>query len=189
MGEVTALSSARAVAAVAAQLTQGTRPAVGTAAAVLGASFLLWAVGDIGPTVLSWLSPVGWAMRMRPFAEEQWRVLRLAAALIAVLTGVTYRLLGRLAALLGGARIEPISVPDDCIDGFGAAYWRRPRAYVDPVVRAGVSMLAQTGDDALRPGLDRLAADLTSGRWHRQHRDLPRRDEFDAGYRLIIAER
>ena len=95
----------------------------------------------------------------------------------------------RLAALLGGARIEPVPVPHDCIDGFGAAYWRRPRAYLDPVVRAGMSMLAQTGDDALRAGLDRLAADLASGRWHQRHRDLLRRDDFDAGYRLIIAER
>lgn len=95
----------------------------------------------------------------------------------------------RLAALLGGARIEPVPVPHDCTDGFAAAYWRRPEAYLDPVVRAGISMLAQTGDEVLRPGLDRLAADLESGRWRRRHGDLLKREALDAGYRLLIAER
>ena len=94
----------------------------------------------------------------------------------------------RLAGLLGGARIEPVPVPHDCTDGFGAAFWRRPEAYLDPVVRSGISMLAQTGDAALRPGLDRLAADVESGRWHDRHRDLLGREDFDAGYRLLVAE-
>jgi hypothetical protein len=93
-----------------------------------------------------------------------------------------------LSALLGGARVEPVPVPHDCTDGFGAAFWRRPEAYLDPTVRAGISMLAQTGDMTLQPGLDRLAADLESGRWHERHRDLLEREDFDAGYRLLIAE-
>ena len=33
---------------------------------------------------------------------------------------------------LGGGRIEPVPVPHDCRDGFLHAYWRRPRAYLDP---------------------------------------------------------
>lgn len=94
----------------------------------------------------------------------------------------------RLAELLGATWIEPVPVPHDCTDGFGAAYWRRPEAYLDPVVRAGTSMLAQTGDAMLQPGLDRLTADLESGRWHNRHEDLLQRDAFDAGYRLLIAE-
>lgn len=94
----------------------------------------------------------------------------------------------RLADLLGGARVEPVPVPHDCVDGFGAAFWRRPEAYLDPIVRAGISMLAQTGDGVLRDGLDRLAADLSSGRWHDRHTDLLRLDAFDAGYRLVVAD-
>ncbi len=94
----------------------------------------------------------------------------------------------RLAAMLGGARVEPVLVPHDCTDGFAAAYWRRPRAYLDPTVRAGISLLAQTDETILRPGLRRLAADLDSGRWHREHRNLLRRTEFDAGYRLLTAD-
>jgi SAM-dependent methyltransferase len=96
---------------------------------------------------------------------------------------------GRLAEMLGGARIEPVPVPHDCTDGFGAAFWRRPAAYLDPVVRAGISMLAQPGEAVLRAGLARLAADLESGRWHDRHRDLLALDEYDAGYRLAIADR
>jgi SAM-dependent methyltransferase len=94
----------------------------------------------------------------------------------------------RLANLLGGARIEPVRIPHDCTDGFATAYWRRPEAYLDPVVRAGMSILAQPGDDVLRAGLDRLAADLGSGAWHRRHYDLADRLDFDGGYRLLTAE-
>jgi SAM-dependent methyltransferase len=95
----------------------------------------------------------------------------------------------RLAGLLGGAKIVPVPVPHDCTDGFAAAYWRRPEAYLDPVVRAGISMFAQADEEMLRPGLDRLAADLESGRWRRRRSDLLARETLDAGYRLLIAER
>jgi SAM-dependent methyltransferase len=95
----------------------------------------------------------------------------------------------RLATLLGDARIEPMPVPHDCTDGFAAAYWRRPEAYLDPVVRAGISMLAKAGDERLRTGLDRLATDLASGRWHERHTDLLHREHLDLGYRLLIADR
>ena len=93
-----------------------------------------------------------------------------------------------LATMLGGAHIEPVPVPHDCTDGFAAAYWRRPHAYLDPAVRAGISLLAQCSADILRPGLHRLGADLRSGRWYQRHRDLVQRTELDAGYRLFVAE-
>ncbi|WP_255952364.1 class I SAM-dependent methyltransferase [Streptomyces odontomachi] len=94
----------------------------------------------------------------------------------------------RLATLLGGAHEEPLHVPHDCRDGFGAAYWRRPHAYLDPQVRAGSSMLAQTPEDALAPGLARLNDDLATGRWHRRHADLLGLDSVDVGYRLLVAD-
>ena len=93
----------------------------------------------------------------------------------------------RLAALLGSARIEPVPIRHDCTDGFAVAYWRRPDAYLDPVVRAGISMLAQTGEEALAPGLSRLANDLSSGRWHDRHADLLALDQADVGYRILVA--
>ncbi|MFI1868648.1 methyltransferase domain-containing protein [Streptomyces jumonjinensis] len=94
----------------------------------------------------------------------------------------------RLIALLGGARIETVPIPYDCTDGFGAAFWRRPEAYLDPEVRAGISMLAQTGEEVLRPGLARLSSDLSSGVWHDRHADLLDRETLDVGYRLLVAD-
>jgi SAM-dependent methyltransferase len=94
----------------------------------------------------------------------------------------------RLAALLGGARIETVPVPHDCTDGFLAAFWRRPEAYLDPRVRAGISLFARTRDEDLRPGLARLSEDLSSGRWHRRHAGLLDREALDVGYRLLVAD-
>jgi SAM-dependent methyltransferase len=94
----------------------------------------------------------------------------------------------RLVTLLDEPVITPIPVPHDCTDGFGAAYWRRPEAYLDPVVQAGISLLARADPDSLARGLSRLAADVKAGRWHEEHADLLQREELDLGYRLITAD-
>ncbi|MEY8015384.1 class I SAM-dependent methyltransferase [Mycobacterium servetii] len=60
----------------------------------------------------------------------------------------------RLTELLGGAEVQTVPVPHDCTDGFGAAFWRRPAAYLDPTVRAGMSMLAYAGESTLAEGLN-----------------------------------
>jgi SAM-dependent methyltransferase len=93
----------------------------------------------------------------------------------------------RIAGLLPGAMVTPVPVPHDCVDGFGAAYWRRPSAYLDPTVRAGISMLALTDPGKLTVGLERLRADIASGAWADKHAELLDQPEFDAGYRLIVA--
>ncbi|MGW1028502.1 methyltransferase domain-containing protein [Streptomyces sp. NPDC002577] len=94
----------------------------------------------------------------------------------------------QLADLLGGARQEPVLVPHDCTDGFGAAYWRRPYAYLDPQVRAGISLFAQAGADVIAPGLTRLADDLTTGRWHTRYAELLTLETVDVGYRLLVTD-
>ena len=65
------------VGAVTSQISENARPARGMAASVLGAAYLLRAVGDSSDTApwLSWLSPIGWSQQMRPFADERWWVL------------------------------------------------------------------------------------------------------------------
>jgi ABC-2 type transport system permease protein len=64
-----------AVAAVTAQLAETARAARGIAIALLGAGYLLRAVGDAagasGPNWLTWLSPVGWTELIRPFAPAK----------------------------------------------------------------------------------------------------------------------
>jgi hypothetical protein len=93
----------------------------------------------------------------------------------------------QLAALLDQPVVTVVPVPHDCVDGFGAAFWRRPAAYLDPAVQAGMSLFARTDPSLLGPGLARLAADLDSGRWRREYGDLLDRDELDLGYRLVTA--
>jgi ABC-2 type transport system permease protein len=82
-----------AVAAVTAQLSPSARFARGAAFSVLGAAFTLRAVGDTGSGALSWLSPLGWSLQVRPYAGDRWWVLLLHVAATAVLTGVAYWLL------------------------------------------------------------------------------------------------
>ena len=106
----------------------------------------------------------------------------------AALDGTQAVPMDRLVTLLGGARTEAVPIPHDCADGFLAAFWRRPEAYLDPRVRAGISLFARTGEEVIRPGLTRLSHDLSSGRWHRRHADLLDREALDAGYRLVVAD-
>lgn len=94
----------------------------------------------------------------------------------------------RLTAALGPCSVEPVAVPHDCVDGFLAAYWRRPAAYLDPVVRAGISSLSLIDEDDLRRGLEDLASDIATGAWAERHADLLALDELDAGYRLVTAD-
>jgi SAM-dependent methyltransferase len=94
----------------------------------------------------------------------------------------------RLTALLTNPVVTPVPVPHDCTDGFAAAFWRRPEAYLDPAVRAGISLFARSSDHAARPGLARLAGDLRSGRWQEDHADLLDVNELDVGYCLISAD-
>ena len=94
----------------------------------------------------------------------------------------------RLVELLGGAQVQVVPVPHDCTDGFGAAYWRRPEAYLDPTVRAGISMLAYADEAALAKGLARLAADLRTERWQQRHAELLEQQKLDAGYRLLVSD-
>jgi ABC-2 type transport system permease protein len=79
-----------AVGALAAQVTESARTANGLAAAVLGAAYALRAAGDASgsdtSTWLSWLSPIGWAQQVRPFAGDRFWVL-LYLVVFAVLVG------------------------------------------------------------------------------------------------------
>jgi SAM-dependent methyltransferase len=88
-----------------------------------------------------------------------------------------------IAAHLGGARIEPVPITHDCADGFLHAFWRRPEAYLDPAVRANISVFSLRDFGA---GIERLAADLRSGAWHERNAHLLELEELDLGYRLLV---
>ena len=84
-----------AVAAVAAQLSTSARTSRGIAFAILGLAFTLRAVGDPGSGTLSWLSPLGWSLQVRPYAGDRWWVLLLHLSATTLLTVLAYQLLRR----------------------------------------------------------------------------------------------
>lgn len=90
------------------------------------------------------------------------------------------------AGWLGSAKVAPVLVPHDCSDGFLYAYWRRPEAYLDARIRSGSSSFwSLTGLDC---GLAQLSSDLATGEWDRKYGDLRDQSEYDAGYRLVLAD-
>jgi SAM-dependent methyltransferase len=96
--------------------------------------------------------------------------------------------LDQMLAALGGGRIEPVPIPHDCRDGFLHAYWRRPRAYLDPQVRAGISVFRLLDPDEVAEAVARLRADLDSGDWERRNGRLLELEELDLGYRIVVTE-
>jgi SAM-dependent methyltransferase len=86
------------------------------------------------------------------------------------------------------ARMEPVPIPWDCVDGFFHAYWRRPDAYLRADVRRGSSVWARLGMDAEARAVAALSRDLDSGAWHERNAELLNLDETDLGARLRVAQ-
>jgi SAM-dependent methyltransferase len=98
------------------------------------------------------------------------------------------KVLAEMMRPLGDVEIRPVPIPHDCRDGFLAAHWRRPRAYLAPAVRAGISVFAMLPEEEVATAVERLRADLESGAWERRNADILDRDELDLGFRLVVAE-
>jgi ABC-2 type transport system permease protein len=94
-----------AVTLVAAQVTENTRVVYGIGGMVIGAAFLLRAIGDVGDGTISWLSPIGWAQKTRPFAGEQWWPFLVLLGATAGLAWLTVTLSRRRD--LGGGLVRP----------------------------------------------------------------------------------
>jgi SAM-dependent methyltransferase len=93
-----------------------------------------------------------------------------------------------IARHFGATRIEAVPVAHDWQDGFLFAFWRRPEAYLDPVVRANISVFSQLDQAEVADFVARLRADLASGAWARRNADVLAAEELDGGYRLLVAE-
>ena len=81
--------------------------------------------------------------------------------------------------------IVPLLVPSDLTDLFLAAGWNRPHLYLDPAVRAGVSIFALGDSAEIEAGTARLQNDLDDGTWDEQYGWLRGLQEIDAGYRFF----
>ena len=95
---------------------------------------------------------------------------------------------GDLADALGGARIVPVPTPSDCSDGFTPAFWKRPHAYLDPTIRAGMSSFASLPATVIARGSRALERDLERGRWQERNAGLRDLDDLDVGHRLLVAD-
>jgi SAM-dependent methyltransferase len=94
--------------------------------------------------------------------------------------------LRQVLAELPGAQVVPVPVARDCVDGFAMAFWARPHAYLDPVVRAGISSFALLDPAVVDAAVARLAADLADGTWAQRNASLAGLDALDVGYRLVV---
>jgi SAM-dependent methyltransferase len=93
-----------------------------------------------------------------------------------------------LAECCDDLRTKPFPIPHDCRDGFYHAFWRRPEAYLEEQVRAGISVFARLGDADIATMVSSLRADLQSGKWKQRNASLLELEELDLGYRVVIAE-
>ena len=87
---------------------------------------------------------------------------------------------------LGDCNVDRIAIPHDCVDGFLGAYWRRPEAYLDRTVRAGMSGFALLDPSVVTHGVARLKADLESGAWEERFGHIRRLEVLDVCYRLVV---
>ncbi|WP_351234873.1 ABC transporter permease [Streptomyces sp. NPDC002133] len=129
------------MAAIVAQLTESARLAKGLTAGVLGLAFVLRAAGDAGTaggappgeglgggsSVLTWLSPIGWAENVRAFADERWWVILLIAAAVAAQCVVAFTLAGRRDVGMGFLPTRP-GPAEGRIATAGGLAWRLQRA-------------------------------------------------------------
>jgi hypothetical protein len=90
-------------------------------------------------------------------------------------------------AVLGPVDQISVPIPADCVDGFKAAYWRRPGAILDPHVCRAMSALALIPEPERVDGMRRLRSHLDSGEWEHRWSGLLDIDELDLGYRMLVA--
>ena len=81
--------------------------------------------------------------------------------------------------------MRPLFIPDDCIDGFLAAFWKRPLSYLEPHVRNSISSFSKF--DNLEDRLQKLNSDVDDGTWHKINAKILGQSSLDAGYVIITA--
>jgi ABC-2 type transport system permease protein len=152
------------IGAVAAQLTTSARAARGLALLALAVAYLFRAAGDsIGgtePAWPTWLSPIGWAQQVRPYAGDRWALAMLPVASGVVLVGLAIVLARHrdLGAGLLPQRQGAAEAPPVLVGPFGLA-WRLQRAAFLGWLAAFVLLSLVVGQMVTRIG-DMLATPL-----------------------------
>jgi SAM-dependent methyltransferase len=81
---------------------------------------------------------------------------------------------------------DPLLIPHDCIDGFLAAFWKRPEAYFSEKVQQSISSFANFSNK--EKGLAMLKSDLENGTWELKNKEILSRTSLDAGYVILSAK-
>lgn len=81
--------------------------------------------------------------------------------------------------------MSPLQIPSDCKDGFLAAFWKRPEAYLSDRVRQSISAFSKL--ENLAEGLQKLENDLANGVWAKNNHATLSSTSLDVGYKLISA--
>jgi hypothetical protein len=93
-----------------------------------------------------------------------------------------------IAAGLGGdSEIMTVPIPIDCTDGFTEAFYGRPERLLDAAARRAQSSWSFAGPDAEKRFVDRLSADLASGRWDGLHGHLRAQPSFAGSLRIVVS--
>ena len=82
--------------------------------------------------------------------------------------------------------IYPLMVPSKCRDGFLAAYWARPSAYLDESVRGRISTFSRITN--IDFGVQKLTDDLQTLEWYRNNSNLSNLSELDVGYKIVVCK-
>ena len=93
--------------------------------------------------------------------------------------------LRELEQVLGEVEVHALPVPHDCTDGFYQAYWRRPHAYLDPIIRGNISVFRLLPPADVDQAVERLRRDLETGVWQQRHSELLQATERDVGLRIV----
>ena len=122
-----------AVGALAAQIFVSARTARGVSIGVLAVAYVLRLIGDSagngsGMTWLSWVSPIGWMERVRPFSGERWWLFLPALGLLVLLAAATYAISARRD--IGAGLVEDRPGPAEAVPALRsplALAWRMHR--------------------------------------------------------------
>ena len=82
-------------------------------------------------------------------------------------------------------RMSPLAIPEDCEDGFLAAFWKRPQAYLSSEVRQSISSFSKI--EKVSEGVEKLRKDLDDGTWVKRNHDILSASSLDVGYRIVSA--
>ncbi|WP_096186668.1 ABC transporter permease [Evansella halocellulosilytica] len=80
------------IAVLFAQLMETSRGATGFSAGIIAVAFTLRAIGDLDNSILSWLSPIGWAQQTSAYVDNLWSPLIISLIFTIVLVAFSYKL-------------------------------------------------------------------------------------------------